>query len=60
MKKVYIVASETWLRMSVEQEFDLLNETINEYLKEGERIINIQKIKLDCGSWRFYIYIEGI
>ena len=58
-KEVSIIFSESWLRMDVGSINELLTETINEFIEETDRIINIEKHTDDSGLSRFWIYVES-
>ena len=58
-KEVNIIFSESWLRMDIGSINELLTETINEFVEETDRIINIEKHTDDSGSSRFWIYVES-
>ena len=59
-KEVNIIFSESWLKMDIGSINELLTETINEFIDEGDEIINIEKHTDDSGSSRFWIYIKSV
>jgi len=57
MRKVGIIRSETWLDDNFEDIGQILEETIAEFIKDNEEIINIQVKEEKSGVSRFWIYI---
>ena len=53
-----IITTGTWLSATLEDIGLIANETILDYVEDGDRIINIQLIKLDSGLSQFWIYVE--
>ena len=58
MKKVSLIRSETWLTNNFEIINKILEETISEFVRENERIINIEMKTDISGLSRFWIYKE--
>jgi hypothetical protein len=59
-KEINIIRSETWLTDDFKMVSDTLKETIDDFVDDDEKIINIQLVKSDDGLSRFWIYIENI
>ena len=55
-KTVEIARSETWMKADIEQLHDTLNETIENFLDDNSRIINIEQQYCNDGQYRFCIY----
>ena len=55
---INITRSETWLGDNFENISLILDETINNFIDSEERIINIQVVKHENGSKRFWIYSQ--
>jgi len=58
-KEINIIRSETWLTDDFKMVSDTLKETIDDFVDDDEKIINIQLVKSDDGLSRFWIYIES-
>lgn len=58
--KVYIITSETFLNYDCNMMYEILNDTINEYIQPNHEIINIQLDRLSNGSSRFLIYVKNL
>lgn len=56
-KEVTIIKSETWMRAGSREQGEILNETIRDYVENGERIISIQLITVG-GLNRFWLYTQ--
>lgn len=56
--KVNLVRSSTWSGDNFEDIHKTLDETILDFVKEGDRIINIE-MKERNGVYRFWIYIQS-
>lgn len=56
--KVNITKSETWLEADYYTVSKILDETIEEYMDDNDRIINIQVVTESTGTSRFWIYSE--
>lgn len=54
--KVNIVSSGTWMRHDIDTMQSVLDETILDFVKEGDSIINIE-MKENNGQNRFWIYV---
>jgi len=54
-KEVNLIKSESWIRSTIDEQNDILNETIKDFIEDDERIINIQAIE-ENGQTRFWIY----
>ena len=57
-KKVNLIRSETWLDDDFDSITEILQETIDDFIEKDERIINIQVVKKNDGTNRFWIYTE--
>ncbi len=57
--EVSIIFSESWLTADIDDINEFLTQTINEFIKENDRIINIERVVSPSGYSRFWIYIES-
>jgi len=55
-KKINIIRSETWLTDNFENISQILNETISDFVKDEEKIINIEMKIQKNGLSQFWIY----
>jgi len=55
--RINIARSQTWMSDDISCIGDILEETINDFVEEGDRIINIETKEFN-GLKRFWIYIE--
>ena len=55
-KTVSIVRSETWMKADIDYLYNILNETIETYLDDNSRIINIEQQYCNNGLYRYVIY----
>jgi hypothetical protein len=56
MNEVKIIKSETWTKSDISEQEELLNDTIEEYISDHAKIINIQIVEKN-GLERFWIYV---
>ena len=56
--QIGVLQSDTWLTDDNCEMNEILQETINDFLSDGEEIINIQCRTEDCGTSRFWIYYK--
>jgi len=59
-KEINIIRSETWLTSDLVVINEILQETINSFVKDEERIINIEMKTDSSGLSRFWIYTEKL
>ena len=57
MKKTNVIWSETWLNADIINVNDILQKTVNDFVKESDIIINIEVKVGSNGLSRFWIYI---
>ena len=58
-KEVTIIKSESWMKTGLKEQDDALNEAIQTYVEDDERIINIQLVD-EGGLKRFWIYTQKL
>lgn len=60
MKTINIIRSETWLGDNLNNAEAILNNAINDFVTQSERIVNIECETGTNGLSRFWIYTETI
>jgi len=61
MTKINLIKSETWSKPNIDEQYDILNQAIQDYIEDDEYIINIQCVEENNnGLQRFYIYTTKI
>ena len=58
--KIKLIRSETWMKDDFKMIHRCLDETIEEFVKEGEIIINIEEKEASTGLHRFWIYVRSL
>lgn len=53
--EVNIIKSESWLKVGLREQDEILNQAIKNYLESSDDIINIQMVE-ENGLKRFWIY----
>ncbi len=57
-QKIELVRSSSWMTDNFEKVHEILDETIDEFISESDKILNIQVHLADSGLSRFWIFKE--